>query len=447
MAGDVARDERAQRDDLQAARPHVVQHPSRQAAAQALALVRRDDLGMQEGDASVTAAVAREAGELAVGPDLIAGLIRIVTYLGVHLPPRNLPVAGGWRIGSPPRPGEPGTTTRGSTGATAGPARDGVAAGEHHPKHFDPGEPREMSTQSSDLDRTTTRDWRQGLRILYRHVDGVRIRYAESEGPSEPTILLTSPWPESVYAFAPIWPALSASARLLAVDLPGFGESERRDDLLSPAAMGDFLVRLIEEFGLAAPHIVAPDVGTSAALFAAASRPDLFSSVVVGSGGAAVPIQLGGALEQWTLAPDLEPFRAMDPRAIVAAALATIEGHTLPPEIREDYLDSYDGDRFVESMRYVRSYPGELPELARRLPAIEVPVQIIAGRRDRAVPLVNAQFLDERLPHSRLTVVDAGHFVWEEAADEYASILADWVTGGYRDAADTRRQTVEGGRR
>ena len=56
----------------------------------------------------------------------------------------------------------------------------------------------------------------------------------------------------------------------------------------------------------------------------------------------------------------------------------------MPGEIREDYLKSYEGDQFVESMRYVRSYPDELPSLAHRLPEIETPVQIIAGRRDRS---------------------------------------------------------------
>ena len=48
------------------------------------------------------------------------------------------------------------------------------------------------------------------MRIGFRTVDGVRIRYAESEGPADRTIMLTSPWPESVYAFAPVWSALSA---------------------------------------------------------------------------------------------------------------------------------------------------------------------------------------------------------------------------------------------
>jgi pimeloyl-ACP methyl ester carboxylesterase len=134
------------------------------------------------------------------------------------------------------------------------------------------------------------------------------------------------------------------------------------------------------------------------------------------------------------LAPDLDRYRAIDPCAIVGAALATIEGHEFSDEIRQDYLRSYDGDRFVESMRYARTYPEELPQLARLLPEIETPVLIIAGLRDRVVPLANAQFLDERLPHSGLVTVDAGHFVWEEAPAEYASLVADWVTHGYRNA-------------
>ena len=97
--------------------------------------------------------------------------------------------------------------------------------------------------------------------------------------------MLTSPWPESVYAFAPMWAPLSGHARLFAVDLPGFGASERRDDLLSPRAMGEFLAQLITEADLGTPHIVAPDVGTAAALFAAAAHPDRIASAIVGTGG------------------------------------------------------------------------------------------------------------------------------------------------------------------
>jgi pimeloyl-ACP methyl ester carboxylesterase len=262
--------------------------------------------------------------------------------------------------------------------------------------------------------------------VRFRTVDGVQIRYADSGGSQEPTVVLTSPWPESLYAFAPMWTSLAERARVFAVDLPGFGASERRDDLLSPRAMGNFLAQLIAEAELGTPHIVAPDVGTSAALFAVATHPDRFAGVVVGTGGAAVPLQLGEPLASWVLDPDLDKYRRMDPRLIVGAALDTIAGG-VPNDIRADYLACYDGDRFVESMRYVRRYPEELPALAELLPGVTVPVTIINGRHDRVVPLANAEFLHERLPTSRLAVIDAGHFVWEEAPTEYASIILESI--------------------
>jgi len=266
------------------------------------------------------------------------------------------------------------------------------------------------------------------IKPQYRVIDGLKIRYADSGGSQQPVLLLTSPWPESVYAFAPMWATLAEHARLFAVDLPGFGASEARDDLFSPRAMGAFLAELVAQADLGRPHVVGPDVGTSAALFAAVAHPERIASVIVGSGGTSVPLELGEPLRSWVLDPDLDKYRRMDPRAIVGAAVDTIAGG-VPDDIRADYLDCYDGDRFVESMRYVRTYPEELPLLAELLPQITTPVTLINGSHDGVVPLANEEFLDARLPTSRLVVLDAGHFVWEEAPAEYASAVLEAIAG------------------
>jgi pimeloyl-ACP methyl ester carboxylesterase len=262
--------------------------------------------------------------------------------------------------------------------------------------------------------------------VHVRALDGIQVRYGESRQVGEPTILLTSPWPESIYAFTAMWSKLAEHARLYAIDLPGFGASERRDDLLSPRAMGEFLAHVVEEAELGKPHVVAPDVGTSAALFAAAGYPDRFASVVVGTGGAAVPLDLGEPLKSWVLDSDLDRYRQIDPHLIVQTAMDTVKGG-LADYVQADYLAAYEGDRFVESMRYVRRYPEELPLLAELLPDIATPVLLINGRHDRVVPVSNAEFLDARLPNSRLAVIEAGHFVWEEAPSEYASLVIDWI--------------------
>jgi pimeloyl-ACP methyl ester carboxylesterase len=265
--------------------------------------------------------------------------------------------------------------------------------------------------------------------MQFRTIDGLSIRFAESEDRDDHALLL-SPWPESLLAFEPTWARLAEHTHLVAIDLPGFGHSQRRDALLSPRAMGEFVMRVADTFGLENPHVVGPDIGTGASLFAAALYPGPLRSLVVGSCGAAFPLQLGGMLKDWVEAPDLDGYRSADPRQIVAGALTDIERYEIPDVVREDYLSSYEGDRFVESMRYVRTYATELPDLADLLPKIQTPVQIIGGRRDRAVPPVNGEFLDERLPNSRLAILDAGHFTWEDAADEYAALVTSWCGDG-----------------
>jgi pimeloyl-ACP methyl ester carboxylesterase len=268
------------------------------------------------------------------------------------------------------------------------------------------------------------------IQMEFRVIDGLSVRFAES-GDQSDTALLLSPWPESLLAFEPMWSRLAKDMHLVAVDLPGFGHSQRRDALLSPRAMGEFVIQVADAFGLESPHVVGPDIGTAASLFAAARHPGRLRSLVVGSGGTAVPLQLGSPLNDWIDASDLDRFRGADPRQIVAGVLSSIERYALPDPVREDYLSSYEGDRFVESMRYARTYPAELPALRDLLPQVQTPVQIIAGGRDRAVPPVNAEFLHERLPHSKLDIIDAGHFIWEDGADQYAALVTTWWNGGY----------------
>jgi pimeloyl-ACP methyl ester carboxylesterase len=209
------------------------------------------------------------------------------------------------------------------------------------------------------------------LKVGYRAVGGLQIRYADSDGSASQHLVLTSRWPGSLNAFAPIWPRLSGIARLLAIDLPGFGRSERRTDLLSPMAMSGFLVQILTEWDIADPHLVCPGIGTPAALFAAARHPGRIRSLVVGGGATGYQRHGAGTLnEQFTL-------------------------------------------------------------LAGLLPRIFTPVQIITGRNDPIVPVANARFLHARLPNSRLDVLDAGRLPWEEASGEYGAIIAAWVNGGY----------------
>jgi pimeloyl-ACP methyl ester carboxylesterase len=257
-------------------------------------------------------------------------------------------------------------------------------------------------------------------------IDGLSVRYAESEPRGDLHALLLNPWPESLYAYEPTWADLAADVHLVALDLPGFGRSEGRPDVLTPSAAGDFVLRFMDALDLDAVHIVGPDIGTSASLFAAARRPERFHSIVNGSGAASADLPLGEPLASWVSDPDLGKYERNAHQIMRVTMENIFPAAPLPEHVREDYFASYEGTRFAESMRYVRSYPAELEALGGLLPTIHTPVRIIVPERDMVVPAAHAEFLAARLPDSRVDRVDAAHFIWEADPKAFASLVLDW---------------------
>jgi pimeloyl-ACP methyl ester carboxylesterase len=87
----------------------------------------------------------------------------------------------------------------------------------------------------------------------FRVFDAVRVRFAENRADSDITVLLLAPWPETLWAFRRVWRRVSAVGRVVAIDMPGFGHSDGRPELIAPDASGAFLARLIDEWALGSP--------------------------------------------------------------------------------------------------------------------------------------------------------------------------------------------------
>ena len=269
------------------------------------------------------------------------------------------------------------------------------------------------------------------IQMQTRTADGLEIRYAESDAHDEPLLLLLSPWPKSIYAWEQLWPRLTSTGHVVAIDLPGFGQSEARTDLFSPHAMGTFLVALIDEWELGAPHVFGPDVGGPAALFAAAQSPSSLTSAVIGNGATAYPLDVDGNLKELIANPDFDSLLALDGAEVTKQSMGMHESYEVSQTALEDYMTSYAGRRFGESARFVRNYPTDLALLQALLPQIQTPVKIINSDHDPMVPLSNATYLTERLPRCELTVLDAGHFAWEDKADAYGDAALAWLDGGF----------------
>jgi len=269
--------------------------------------------------------------------------------------------------------------------------------------------------------------------VSFTEIDGLSIRYARGGASKGINILLTTPYPESFYAFHRLVPHLITEHPVLLVDQPGFGHSQSRPDVMAPEAMGNFLIKLLNHFGINRTHTVSPDVGTPAVLFAALKQQDLFESLVIG-GAAMQPNLAAGVLKDLIYSP--------------AGALAGVGSDAVKPyldhaaqltpsAIIEDFRSASAGRRFEEATQFVRAYIQDSPKLEPQLKSIKTPALIIAGKDDPIVPPINGQFLADRLPNNRYILLDAQHRYWEEASDKYIETLTSWFGGGYHSLEKT----------
>src|SRR5258705_5607647 len=264
--------------------------------------------------------------------------------------------------------------------------------------------------------------------VVTDKIDGLSIRYARIGKSNGLPVTLTAPWPESIYSFHRLVPQLAKLYSIIIVDLPGFGLSQSRPDVMAPEAMGAFFIKLLKYFDINRTHVVAPDVGTLAVLFAAAKQSELFESLVIG-GGAMQPDLAAGVLKDLIYSSIGYLTNAgsdgVKPYLDHASQLT-------PPAIIEDFRAASAGHRLENAAQFVRAYIQDCPKLESLLPNIQIPCLIIAGKNDPIVPSVNSQFLADRLPNNRNVSLNAEHRVWEEAADEYNNRIVSWLDGGYR---------------
>ncbi len=266
-------------------------------------------------------------------------------------------------------------------------------------------------------------------RVTTETIDGLRIRLSRDGLSDGIPILFTSPWPESIYAFHRVLPYFVAGHPVIAVDLPGFGRSESRPEVMAPRAMGRFLIQVAEYLNIPRLHAVGPDVGALAFLFAAADRPQLFESLAVG--GAATRVDLAAGVLREVIASPQDAFAAINGSDVVRDYLSQAARIT-PSAIIDDFRAASAGRRFEDAAQFVRAYNADLPLLEQRLNQIRTPVLVIAGRNDAIVPPANNQLLADHLPRSRRSLLNAGHRVWEEATEDYSTQIRHWCEGGFR---------------
>jgi pimeloyl-ACP methyl ester carboxylesterase len=226
---------------------------------------------------------------------------------------------------------------------------------------------------------------------------------------------------------------LQKSFHVLAVDLPGFGQSDKANVLYSPANYARVLKHVADRLLQGAFVLVGHSMGAVVALRYAATYPeDVRRLVVIDAPGvlhsssttsqylahfglefvppAAAPLDLLTKLARGLLAP-LQQLH-LDPQIILSSA-----------QLRQRLLGADPAK--IAGLAVVSE------DLSRELPKVRAETLIIWGAQDTLAPLRTGKVLALKLPRARLAVIErAGHDPMLEAPERFRAVLEPFLERG-----------------
>jgi pimeloyl-ACP methyl ester carboxylesterase len=265
----------------------------------------------------------------------------------------------------------------------------------------------------------------------------VKLYYSE-EG-NGPPILLIHGFGASTYTWRHVAPELAQTHRVIAVDLKGFGQSDKPfDGRYSVFDQAELLAQLIVDKDLRNLTLVGHSFGGGVALLLALEanqRLDGRISRLVLLDTIAYPqhIPVFFRLLDVPLVSQLG-VRMVPPsvQARVALQIAYFDDSKIDPEEVELYaapLKTAAGKHaIIHSARQI--VPEDIAELSERYKTIELPTLILWCDHDRIVPLEVGIKLRRTLPNSTLRLVeDCGHMPQEEQPESTLKLLKGFIGG------------------
>jgi pimeloyl-ACP methyl ester carboxylesterase len=286
---------------------------------------------------------------------------------------------------------------------------------------------------------------------------GVRCHVLEA-GAGPPLLLLHGTAIDSAtLSYGPSLPVLAARHRVLALDWPGYGRSERPTLNRSVDDQVDLLVAFLEVMDVERAHVAGFSMGGAIGLGLALRAPERVASLtMIGSYGldAGLPVPLLPYLALRT--PMVRPsvvWVLRRSRLLVRQVLTRVVFSNPQRVTRDLVADVHHQLRAPEAERtFVAWLRGELRPFslgttyADRLGDVAVPTLLLHGRDDRVVSWRKAQRAQRLLPDARLVVVPGcGHWVPREAPQVFENELLAFAAANDLVAdARTRRRAGDG---
>ncbi|NIJ81963.1 alpha/beta fold hydrolase [Xanthomonas cannabis] len=281
-------------------------------------------------------------------------------------------------------------------------------------------------------------------RVSYKtqQVGDVEVFYREAGRKDAPVLLLLHGFPSASHVFRDLMPLLAQHYRLIAPDLPGFGNTKA-----PPRGQFDYtfenLYNVIEGFtealALASYSVYVFDYGAPVGFRLAAANPHKVSAIISQNGNAYVE----GISDQWGAwqaywrepsAANRQACRAsLSPQAIRDWLYGTgadpgklsPDGYTLDiAYMAREGAEEIQLDLILDYRSNVAAYPAFHAYFRQHQPAFLA----VWGKHDPAFIPAGAQAYRNDLPNAEIHLLDAGHFALETHAPEIAQYLHDFLS-------------------
>jgi pimeloyl-ACP methyl ester carboxylesterase len=251
---------------------------------------------------------------------------------------------------------------------------------------------------------------------------GLRFHVAEA-GAGDPVVLVHG-WPQHWWMWRHVVPLLAPHARLVMLDLRGFGWSDAPPGAYDKQTLADDLLAVLDALGLDRVCLMAHDWGAWAGFLACLAAPERFAAfLALGSprpGGRPSAHQLR---EVWRFgyqvtiaAPILGRRMVADQRFVERLIMggAVQRQAWTPEDLRTFAAVLAEPARARASVRLYRTFLAR--EVARSPRGrLRVPTRIMLGDRDPAIPTVLLDGAQENADDVSVEIVpQCGHFVPEE---------------------------------
>lgn len=266
--------------------------------------------------------------------------------------------------------------------------------------------------------------WRDELRTTT--VGGVSTRYwltgqtggtdgVPGGGTAWPQVLVLHGWGAQIETVHPIVTGLASVAEVLAVDLPGFGESEVPHETWGMSDYAGWVLELLDQFGWQRPSIVGHSFGGKTSILFAATHPERVNRLMLVDASGIKPhrgldyyLKVYSAKFVKHTAAYLGPLGEWMRGRIAARAAST------------DYANA--GALRPTFVRIVNEH------MTSYLPRIKASTVVIWGDQDTAVPLSDGQLMESLIPDAALIVFEgAGHYAYLDEPGRFRAIAQSFL--------------------